>query len=453
MIPAAAPRRACRRLTAGLFAPISMAASLAVSLAVSLPAPLPAQPPAPPPKGADAITLEQALALALERSPLLRESAARVALAEGALLGARTYPFNPVLETERASRDDGAARTSDREIALSQEIEIAGQRGKRVAAANAAAEAARAAFTRSRQELAAGVTSAFAAVLRARELAALAAFEREVATELAAFEQRRFDAGAGTLIDLNVTRAAEGRAARRVALALADEAAARASLAEVVALPVSDLPAAAGRLPDAWPAPAALAELERLALDQRSDLLALRAEVEAATARIRLERSLATPNLVIGLATGREADREDLDTVRAGFAVPLFQRNQGGIATARAEADVLSARLASAELAVRREVTAAWSRAEATSRALAVFLQTVAGTLEENLDLVQRGLAAGKLRGSEVLVFRRELIDSRRELIEAAADAWLAQIELELATGTTTVPPTSDPSSSAETTR
>jgi len=246
------------------------------------------------------------------------------------------------------------------------------------------------------------------------------------------------------LIDLNVTRAAEGRAERRVALALADEAAARATLAEVVALPAAALPVVAGALPDAWPAPAALAELERLALERRSDLLALRSEVESATSRIRLERSLATPNLVVGIATGREADREDLDTLRAGFTIPLFQRNQGGIAIARADEGVLSAQLASAELAVRREVAAAWSRAEATSRALAVFRNTVAGTLEENLDLVQRGLAAGKLRGSEVLVFRRELIDSRRELIEAAADAWLAQIDLDLATGATPVPPSSD---------
>ncbi|MCL4838722.1 MAG: TolC family protein, partial [Thermoanaerobaculia bacterium] len=93
------------------------------------------------------------------------------------------------------------------------------------------------------------------------------------------------------------------------------------------------------------------------------------------------------------------------------------------------------------------------SRAEATSRALAVFLQTVAGTLEENLDLVQRGLAAGKLRGSEVLVFRRELIDSRRELIEAAADAWLARIELDLATGTTPVPPDTGRTRSPESSR
>jgi cobalt-zinc-cadmium efflux system outer membrane protein len=419
----------------------------------SLAAPLAAQTPDPPLASGGSITLEQALTLAFERSPMVRESAARVALAEGVLLGARTYPFNPVLEAERASRDDGQERTSDREIALSQEIEIAGQRGKRVASASAAAEAARAAFDRSRQALATPGASALAPPLRARELATLAAFEREVAAELAAFEQRRLDAGAGTLIDLNVTRAAEGRAERRVALARADEAAARAALAEVLALPVAELPFVAGTLPDAWPAPPALAELERLALDRRNDLLALRSEVEAATARIRLERSLATPNLVIGVAKGREADREDLDTLRAGFTIPLFQRNQGGIATARADEGVLSARLASAELAVRREVAAAWSRAEATSRALAVFRQTVAGTLEESLDLVQRGLAAGKLRGSEVLVFRRELIDSRRELIEAAADAWLAQIELGLATGATPVPPTSDLPRSSETSR
>lgn len=441
MLPVVRPNRLRRWRRVGAFALVSLAVPLA------------AQTPDPPLASGGAITLEQALALAFERSPLIQESAARVALAEGVLVGARTYPFNPVLEAERASRDDGHERTSDREIALSQEIEIAGQRGKRVASASAAAEAARAAFDRSRQELASRVASAFATVLRARELATLAAFEREVAAELAAFEQRRLDAGAGTLIDLNVTRAAEGRAERRVALARADEAAARATLAEVVALAVTELPVVAGALPDAWPAPPALAELERLALDRRSDLLALRSEVEAATARIRLERSLATPNLVIGVAKGREADREDLDTLRAGFTIPLFQRNQGGIATARADEGVLSAQLASAELAVRREVAAAWSRAEATSRALAVFRQTVAGTLEENLDLVQRGLAAGKLRGSEVLVFRRELIDSRRELIEAAADAWLAQIELGLATGSTPVPPTSDLPRSSEISR
>jgi hypothetical protein len=264
------------------------------------------------------------------------------------------------------------------------------------------------------------VASAFAAVLRAPELTALASFEREVAAELAAFEQRRLDNGAGTLIDLNVTRAAEGRAARRVALASGEEAAARASLAEVVALPVAELPAAAGALPDAWPAPAALVELERLALDRRSDLLALRSEVEAATARIRLERSLATPNLVIGVAKGREADREDLDTLRAGFTIPLFQRNQGGIATARAEEGVLSAQLASAELpcGAKSSPRGARQRRLPARRGLSPDGRR---KLEENLDLSSEALRPESARQRSAGL-RRELIDSRRELIEAAAD-------------------------------
>ena len=45
------------------------------------------------------------------------------------------------------------------------------------------------------------------------------------------------------------------------------------------------------------------------------------------------------------------------------------------------------------------------------------------------------------------LLVDRKLAPSRqraRELIEAAADAWLAQIDLDLATGATPVPPSSD---------
>ena len=55
-----------------------------------------------------------------------------------------------------------------------------------------------------------------------------------------------------------------------------------------------------------------------------------------------------------------------------------------------------------------------------------------------------RSLAAGKLRASEVLVMRQELVASHRDLIEAAADAWRAQIALALALGAAT-PPLPDP--------
>jgi cobalt-zinc-cadmium efflux system outer membrane protein len=398
-----------------------------------------AQPAASVP-AAPELSFDDALALALEKSPRLRTLLAEVRFAEADLLGARAYPFNPVLEASRTGRDDGSRSTRDHEVAISQELEIAGQRGKRIGAASASLETARARFERGRQVFVAEVGAAFVAALRARELAALAAFEQDIARGLTAFEQRRLDAGAGTLVDLNLARAAEGRARRQVELARADDAAARAALAERLGLAPAALPPLAGELAREWPAPAALEEIERRALERRQDLVALRAEGAAAAARLRLERSLAAPSLVLGVARGREEDVEDLTTAAAGLSLPIFQRNQGGIATARAGQEAVAAATDSATLTVRSEVAAAHGRFEAATRALTVFQETVAGTLEENLELVQKSFAAGKLRASEVLVFRREFVDSRRELIEAAAEAWLARIALDLAAGDTQVP-------------
>jgi len=390
------------------------------------------------------LSLAAALRLAAERHPLLVEQAAAVAAAEGELLAARTLPHNPVLEVERASRDEAGERSKDREIALAQELELGGQRRQRIASATARLEAAHAERERAGQELAAEVATAFVDALAARELAALAHLEQELAGALFVFAERRLEAGAGTLVERNVARAAAGRAEWAHALAAAEEAAARIALAALIGVPAAELPPLAGALPAAWPPPPPAAELEAAALAGRPDFVAQRAELEAAAARLRLERAAAVPNLVVGVARGREADREDLDTVRAGIAIPLFQRNQGAIAVARAEAEAERARLFGTELTVRREVAAAAARAEATARALGLLQHAVAGSLGENLDLVRKGLAAGKLRASEVLVMRQELVASHRDLIAAAADAWRAQIALALALGAAT-PPLPDP--------
>ena len=414
-----------------------------------------AQPAAAGPAAAG-LTFDRAIALALERSPQLQSQSAELRRAEAELLGSRVYPFNPVIEASQARRDDGQEQTHDREVGISQEVEIAGQRGKRIAAASGSLDVIRLRVSRARQELAANVGEAFVLALQARELEELARFEQEIARSLAEFEQRRLDAGAGTLVDLNLARAAEGRAQRRVELAIAAETAARATVAERIGLSPADLPGLEGELPESWPNAAPLQDLEIRAIDQRQDLAALKIEIETSAARLRLEQSLAAPNLVLGLATGREADREDLDTVVAGVTIPLFNRTQGGIATARANQESAAADLALATLALRSEVATAASRYHATTRALAVFRETVAGTLDENLELVQKSFASGKLRGSEVLVFRREFVDSRRELIEAAADAWLARIALDLTTGDTPLPtpnPDSTPSTAPETPR
>jgi outer membrane protein TolC len=85
-------------------------------------------------------------------------------------------------------------------------------------------------------------------------------------------------------------------------------------------------------------------------------------------------------------------------------------------------------------------VTAAHARLQAAVAATGRLRGQVIGSLEESLDLLQRSFSAGKVGAMELLVFRREFVESEREYVAVLADAWRARIELDLAAGRLSVP-------------
>jgi cobalt-zinc-cadmium efflux system outer membrane protein len=115
--------------------------------------------------------------------------------------------------------------------------------------------------------------------------------------------------------------------------------------------------------------------------------------------------------------------------------IPLFNRNQGPIAEARAAETRARADGDALDLRIRQEVAVTLARYRAAREASANLEQNVLTTWRDNLDLLQRSFEAGKTGWTEVLVFRREFVDVQREFIETLADAWLAGIELDLAAG------------------
>lgn len=412
---------------------LSVVAGIVASL-VALPVPLSAQPPAREPTPPE-LTLRAALAAAEAGNPELRAAAAAVEEARGRLVAARTYPHNPTIEAEGADRRGPDGSTTDRGVALSQEVEIAGQRGKRAAAAEAGLAAAEARYERRRREVLAAAERAFAETVRARELRAVARADVELTESLLSFEERRLEAGAGTRIEVNLARAAAGRAVRHFQEATAAWWEARSRLAEATGLDPSAPPAAAGGLPRSPVPLPSLGELTERAFESRSDLLSLRHEREQAEGRHRLERSLAVPNLELGAFASRE-EGDDVTGLSAGIAIPLFDRNRGGIAEAAAAVDRAAAETAGAELAAAREVAAAYGHYRAAAEALSALEGLVVETLEESLDLLRRAVDAGELSATDVLLLRRELVEGRREQIETAGELWLALTDLELAVET-----------------
>lgn len=386
-----------------------------------------------------AVTLDEALSLAAERSPELQARRAEVEEARARIVTARTPAFNPELSASAGNRDSPGGSTTDRGVALSQEIELGGKRRHRRAVAEAEFSAAEARFERASQVLAARIALAFTDVLRTLEVVRIEETDVELANSSADVARKRLEAGAGTDIEVNLSVATRARAERRRQQALAAADAARFVLSEAIGLSPSTAPTAVGELVTPEPSEFELDALLSLAKSRRADLEALRRDVRAAEERVKLARSEGAPGLRIGIFHDAEVD-DDIIGVSIGIGLPVVNRNRGGILEARAGDERARWEATALERVIEREVAEAWSSLRAAQSAASRFEDEVVGSFEENLRLLRRSFEAGKIGVSEVLLFRREFLDAQRESVESRADARRARVLVDFAAGTLELP-------------
>ena len=386
-------------------------------------------------------TLPEALDHAFAQSPVLGAGRARLTEVESGLVGARTYPYNPELELEAADRRGPGGSTTDLGLSLSQELEVAGQRRRRVAVAAEELRAAEGLLLHEQRLLAFRVETAFAEAVRARELLGVAETDAGLAREMLDFSQRRLERGAATQIEVNLARASAGRADRGVQQARAAYAAACSRLAEVTGAAPGAAPEPIGGLLGPQDDLPSVEDLLERAFASRGDLLAAGRRQVAAEAAVRLALAERRPNLIVGGFVQREESTDDIFGVTLGVSLPLFDRNQGRIAESRAKSERLRHQQEALRLAVERQVVTALGDLRAARAAAEHLRDQVLGTLEDNVDLLQRSFEAGRIGAIEVVTLRREFVAGRREYVEALADAWLARIDLDLAAGRFVPPP------------
>jgi len=388
---------------------------------------------APVPEG---ITLDQALELAIAKSPELRAFQAQVDGAEGGLIQAGVSLYNPELSVGAGNRSSTIEPSeTDSAIELTQEIEIGGQRKRRKAVAGSALEETRTRFLRAQRILATRVRITFVEAIRARELLDIEDTNLRLTRSLLDFTEKRLVAGKGTQIEVNLARVDFGQAKRQAAFAGAAYQVTRSLLAQIIGIEPTRAPEPIGELAvPAAPLPS-FVDLLRGARERRTDLLAARQAIETARARIDLAQREVRPNLTFGAFYEKE---EGTDTVVGGslsIRLPIFNRNQGIIRQEQASLDRMSQEARGTELLVDQEVTAAFARFEAARTAAEALGELVFGTLQDNLRLLQTAFEAGKIGWTDVLVFRRAFIEGQRDFVETTAQAWEARITLDLATG------------------
>jgi cobalt-zinc-cadmium efflux system outer membrane protein len=168
---------------------------------------------------------------------------------------------------------------------------------------------------------------------------------------------------------------------------------------------------------------------------QRPELRALEAGVQEAEAELRLGLAHSRPEYGVGVRYARE---EGDQIVLGGMTVtlPVFSKGQEQQAVASARATRLRAELEAAKARVAAEVRAAFDSYTRRLAAVGVLEAEAMPGLDENEQLTARSFEVGQIGLPDLLLIRRELLETRVQYVDALLEAVLARTDLDASAGT-----------------
>ncbi len=392
---------------------------------------------APSPRGE--LNLEQALAMVVENQPRLRAAEALVEAAKGQIQQAERRP-NPELEIAvegfGGSGEVTGVGGAETTLALTQRVETAGKRERRVEVSEAGQVLAAAEVERLLTELRARTHLAFVRVLAAQERWLLGQQRTQVATQEALEIARRVSAGAtppaeAERADLEKEMAQLQERAREGELRSA-----RLELAALWGATSAEFDRVVGVL-EVPNSPASLdLLLERI--DGSPQVVLADAAVNTARAQLELARKEWVPDVDVMLGARRYGLTQDLGLV-AGVSLPLpiWNRNRGRLAaeSARAEASRLSRSALNRELQSRLKI--AYQALEIARERIDALKRVALPHAERTHQQVAEAHRRGAMRFTDVLDSRRRLFEVKEQVIDAAEEGHLRWAEMEQLVGVT----------------
>ena len=390
--------------------------------------------PEPPP-----LTLAQAVERARTQSPLRASAAAIAAGAESAAqLAGR--PLNPLIDVrgENLGPRDPLAPDRDLFAVVSQPIELGGKRGARQDLGVADRDLSSLVLRTVERQIALDTVRAYMRAVRARDVLATIASQRDGVGTLVVTMRRRVQEGFAAESDL---LRFEAEAARMGVEMTRIEIELTRSLLDLGALIASPTPVAAGQLvsPEPIAPPAMSADTLSAIVDRRPDLLLASSRVERArlTAGYEHLRRLPDPSISGGY---KRTQGQNTAVVGVIMSVPLFDRNAQARAVADANARAASferdAAHARAMTEARAAVAAAVALADSASRVGRDLLTPAEGVRNAAQAMFREGATdVLKLVDAE-----RIYADVRREALSLAIDAYVAAIEARFALAQEDIP-------------
>lgn len=385
------------------------------------------------PPGQNALTLNDAVWLALANNPELRASGARVDAAAGRAYQAKKWT-NPELEL---SAEDwpvsGGSGFSDAKqtIGITQTLPFPGKKSLDRQIGSAGLKLSESELALRRTEMVRDVKAGFFRVLASEGLVEVSRRLVGVAESSAVTARTRVDAGATAYQEQLRAEVQLERARTEMSGFELELATARTTLATLLGRPeLHDTPLE-GALTD-MPDAALLRGTTAGELARHPSAAAARANLDHAELALRRTRLEPYPDVKVGLAGGRIGESGE-SIIQLGFSLPLpiLDRGQGRQQEARANVSVAEAE----QQAVLQQLQRGWANAlkryRTASEQVAGYRDRILPKVDEALRLVQTGFQEGKFGFMDLLDTQRTTAEARLAYQQKLLEMNIAQAELE----------------------
>ena len=372
------------------------------------------------------LTLEQAMEMAVVRSPELKAARLNTQAAEKAVAASGRWQ-NPTLnfKAEGVGGDLDAFDSTEYEIMLKQTFERGGRRKFDRASAEQSVGMAFQEEARKKLLLRAEVRQAFFEVFAQQEIGAVRVEQEQLGRAFVEVAKRRLDSGGGSELEVVEAELALEEIKLSQTCCFGDLKAVRIKLASLVGLPETDLPELAG---DYYLLP----ELEDTLVERSHPAVQrIDAQIERAQSMASLAKARDATDITLGAGYKHEA-AEDLNTFVLGASIPLNFVKQGTAEQASILGQIEALRASRDEVlrALQQDLSmliAVYNGAKMEAEMTRDMLMPKA---EKAYALSREGYDVGRFSWFELINAQQHLAGIRVRYIESVRDAQTARSEV-----------------------
>lgn len=386
------------------------------------------------------ITVDEAVEFGLKNNPDLQAFRLEEEVIKGQEIKARLpLRFNPTIESNIATKgkspiEEGSKRFTDYGVKVSQEFEIAGQRGFRIGIAERDLGRVRLEIKNRERILISEVKDAFAKTIASKEKIELTKEVIRIQERLLDSTRTKLQAGEVSGLQVNLAEVEFSKAKRELLVAENEYRESLLTLQGLLGLKPDLTLSLEGTLPGEVFALPEKGLLLESALSNRPDILAALAEVDSTKTAVELAGREAVPNLTVSGLYEKDESR-NIFGIEFSVPIPFFDRKQAERREALARAQQARTRQSGLQRIIPIEIEEAYAHLSSALRELSLFKNEILSKALESLGLLNLAFKEGKIGFFDVRLGQKDTLESQFSYLDVRLRTRLAINALERAIG------------------